>query len=255
MMLGLLAWYRTEPDSALGEKIRAFAEGLMLMQEGDVRQFPYGLHRSWGKEWHMYGNTQTQALASAGALLGDSAMIVSAEREALGFYTRLLIQGFLKWMDLADPEGRKEYEQIAYGIRPMAVGLLRTYEATGRREYAVMAGLAAGWLWGNNPLGQQMYDPETGRCFDGISGPGDLNRNSGAESTIEALLTLTEIRNYPEASHYLHYRRVSHGAVGDTLHALYRDSDGEELVVLLDRSEGIVEVLEGKEQEAFQRGG
>jgi hypothetical protein len=255
MMLGLLAWYRTEPDSALGEKIRAFAEGLMLMQEGDVRQFPYGLHRSWGKEWHMYGNTQTQALASAGALLGDSAMIVSAEREALGFYTRLLIQGFLKWMDLADPEGRKEYEQIAYGIRPMAVGLLRTYEATGRREYAVMAGLAAGWLLGNNPLGQQMYDPETGRCFDGISGPEELNRNSGAESTIEALLTLTEIRNYPEASHYLHYRRVSHGAVGDTLHALYRDSDGEELVVLLDRSEGIVEVLEGKEQEAFQRGG
>ena len=35
-----------------------------------------------------------------------------------------------------------------------------------------------------------MYDPATGRCYDGINSPVDINRNSGAESTIEALLAL-----------------------------------------------------------------
>jgi hypothetical protein len=254
MMLGLIAWYRADPDSALGERILALAEGLMLMQDGDMNRFPYGLHRSWGKEWHMYGNTQTEALALAGSVMSNAEMVASAEREVRGFYTRLLIQGFLKWMDLADPEGRKEYEQIAYGIRPMAVGLLRTYEATGRREYAAMAGLAGAWLMGNNPLGQKMYDPQTGRCFDGISAPGDLNRNSGAESTIEALLTLVELEHHPEALRYLRYRRVSHAVSGDTLHALYRNDRGVPLTILLDRSEGSVRVLEGAEHEAFQQG-
>jgi len=254
MMLGLIAWYRAKPDSALGEMIRAFTEGLILMQEGDMKRFPYGLHRSWGKEWHMYGNGQTQALASAGVLLGDSMMIASAEREARGFYTRLLIQGFMKWMDLADPEGRKEYEQIAYGIRPMAVGLLRTYEATGRREYAVMAGLAAAWLMGNNSLGQRIYDPATGRCFDGISDPESLNRDSGAESTIEALLTLIEIERYPESSRYLRYRRIGHGPTGDTLHALYQDEAGVTLTLLLDQSDGTVQVLEGDDEREFHQG-
>ncbi|MCK5572365.1 MAG: hypothetical protein KAJ12_06370, partial [Bacteroidetes bacterium] len=190
-----------------------------------------------------------------GVLMGDSLMTASAEREARGFYTRLLIEGFMKWMDLTDPGGRREYEQIAYGIRPMAVGLIRTYEATGRREYAVMAGLAAAWLMGNNVLRQQMYDPATGRCYDGISDSVSLNRDSGAESTTEALLTLTEIERYPEAARYIRYTRVSHGATGDTLHALFQERDGSTLTLLLDQSDGTVRVLEGKEQREFHQGG
>ena len=33
-----------------------------------------------------------------------------------------------------------------------------------------------------------MYDHETGRCFDGINARNSINKNSGAESTIECLL-------------------------------------------------------------------
>jgi len=35
-----------------------------------------------------------------------------------------------------------------------------------------------------------MYDPKTGRCYDGIVSKNNVNKNSGAESTIEALPSL-----------------------------------------------------------------
>ena len=38
-----------------------------------------------------------------------------------------------------------------------------------------------------------MYNPSTGVCFDGITGLNEVNKNSGAESTLEMLLMLLEI--------------------------------------------------------------
>ncbi len=42
-----------------------------------------------------------------------------------------------------------------------------------------------------------MYDITTGRCYDGIIGKDSINYNSGAESTIEALLTLQMVEKVP----------------------------------------------------------
>jgi multiple sugar transport system substrate-binding protein len=55
-----------------------------------------------------------------------------------------------------------------------------------------------------------MYDAATGRTFDGIDGPSpdDVNRNSGAESTIEALLALQQVAANGDATEYLRYRPV-----------------------------------------------
>ena len=53
-----------------------------------------------------------------------------------------------------------------------------------------VAGIAAAWFFGNNPADEAMYDPATGRTYDGIEGDGRVNRNSGAESTIHGLLTM-----------------------------------------------------------------
>ena len=102
------------------------------------------------------------------------------------------------------------YPQIAYGIGPIVEGYLALAEATGERRYAVFAGLAASWLLGANPAGVSMYDEKTGRTFDGIDGPSavKVNRNSGAESTIEALLALQSVTSNPDAAEYLHYRPV-----------------------------------------------
>ena len=42
-----------------------------------------------------------------------------------------------------------------------------------------------------------MYNLKTGVCFDGIISKAEINKNSGAESTIEALLSLLEIEQNP----------------------------------------------------------
>ena len=59
------------------------------------------------------------------------------------------------------------------------------------------AGLAASWYFGNNMAGVQMYYPDTGLVYDGINGPVAfrVNQNSGAESTIEGLMSMIAIAN------------------------------------------------------------
>ena len=45
-----------------------------------------------------------------------------------------------------------------------------------------------------------MYDPTTGRTYDGVSGDGNVNLNSGAESTIHGLLAMIELDARPVAA-------------------------------------------------------
>ena len=253
LLLGLIEYCTSTGDNRIKEYIGKLADGLMAMQEGDLRTFPYGLHRSWQTMWHMWGNGQTQALAAAGKLLSNERMIQSAEREAEGFYSRLLIEGFMKEIDVADSGKRVEYEQISYAVRPMAVGLIRLYEATDDTRYLTMAGLAATWLLGNNIVKQPMYDSASGRCFDGIRDSATVNRNSGAESTIEALNTLVEVEHYPLARRTLDYRKISHGSAPGYLYALFRNSTGDELTLAIDLKKPELLLLEGKSSVDFQK--
>ena len=123
----------------------------------------------------------------------------------------------------------------------MTLGLLRLYEATKKEIYLKMAGLAASWLFGNNVLHQMMYDSATGRCFDGISEPTRLNRNSGAESTIEALYTLLEIQQYPLAIKYLTYRKTSNHATQEILSATFQNDAGDTIVLTMNLKRGTVQ--------------
>ncbi|MEX2190071.1 MAG: glycoside hydrolase family 9 protein [Bacteroidota bacterium] len=249
LLLGLIEFYRSTNDTLVADYIRKLADGLMMMQQGDEQTFPYGAHRSWQTLWHSWGNSQTHVLASAGSVLSDSVMIASAELEARGFYTRLLIGGMLKEWDFAEPHRKTEFEQIAYGFRPMTVGLLRLYDATHKELYLKMAGLAASWFFGNNVLGTAMYDTSTGRCYDGITDSTHLNRNSGAESTIEALYTLLEIEQYPEAMQYLNYRRSSTRLTDDEFVGIFRSSTGDELELVIHVKTGTVDVRDHRSGE------
>lgn len=252
LVLGLLEWHAATGSSRTRRLIDRLARGMVIMQDGDAQGFPYGLHRSWETMWHMWGNSETHVLAEAGRRFGIRHFIRSAEREATCWYSRLLMQGFLKEIDVASPASRPAFEQIAYGVRPMTLGLLHLYETTGKREYLVMAGLAASWLFGNNPPGVSMYDPHTGRCFDGIRDSTTVNRNSGAESTIEALLTLMELEQRPEALQYCHYRRLQQGRKGEQLFAMFQNEEGKDLTLILDTASSKVQVLEGAEAARFR---
>lgn len=200
LLLGLVALQDAAPTEAGALRVRRFAEGLAGLRFGDLATFPYGGHASWTGGWHGWGNSQTMALAEAARLgMAGPEALGSAEAEAVTLYARLLVEGWLHNLDYATEEPQR-FEQIAYDVRPAAVGLVRLFEATGNDRYAVMAGLAASWFHGLNPAGVVMADPETGRGYDGILAPDRINPNAGAESTIEAQFTLLEVGAHPEAA-------------------------------------------------------
>lgn len=251
LLLGLVALQEAYPEAELRTFIDRFAEGIARMQYGSMNTFPYGAHASTIDAWHAWSNSQTQALARAGRL-------ESAVREAEHFYPHLLVEGWRHEMKLDDPADVRVFEQIAYDVRTVAVGLVRLFEATGDARYAVMAGLAASWFTGNNVAGAVMYAPEHGYGYDGINGPDQVNYNAGAESTVEANFTILEVERHPEARRWLHARGAAPVHIErDGKQYAYRlftaGADGGErrLALVMNLTDERLELLEGDRLDAF----
>ncbi|MEP6857592.1 MAG: extracellular solute-binding protein [Gemmatimonadales bacterium] len=213
-LLGLLALQRAEPSPRIAALAERTAGLLVPLSMGSTRTAPWGARvDSPGETWHAWGSRSTVALAEASVVLGRPDLAVAAQREADGLWGRFLLAGQVPsaiTSRTADAGAPQWFPQIAYGVGPIVEGYLALADATGKPEYAVMAGLAASWFVGANPARVNMYDEATGRTFDGIDGPSPLrlNRNAGAESTIEGLLALQRVAGNPEASQYIHYRAV-----------------------------------------------
>lgn len=209
-LLGLLALQRAEPSAARAALAARTAELLVPLSAGSAAAAPWGarLDRP-DAAWHAWGCRSTAALATAAVVLDRPDFLVAARQEADALWARFLLAG--QFASEVAPDGTARwFPQIAYGISPIVEGYLAIAEATNDRRYAVLAGLAAAWLLGTNPAGVVMYAEQTGRTFDGIDGPSaeQVNRNSGAESTIESLLALQSLTRNPDAAEYLRYRLV-----------------------------------------------
>ena len=194
-------------DVATRDLLAKLSEGLAAYQAGDHRNYPFGWHPDSANSpfaWHAWGSTQVFALVRAGQQLERPEWVASARREADTFYARLLAGQMVgEWGVLP-----QEFPQIAYGVNSLVQGLVALHQATGDDTYGKLAGLAAGWFYGNNAAGFPMYDPPTGRGYDGLQGPSSfrVNLNAGAESTIEALMALQTVTADPVASRYLLYQ-------------------------------------------------
>ncbi|HPE57641.1 MAG: hypothetical protein PHU97_02615 [Bacteroidales bacterium] len=150
---------------------------------------------SWKNTWHAWGNAQSYALLCAGEVTGRGDFNEAAIEEITNFYPYILDAGLTgfsakKENGILSTFDQRYYPQIAYALRPMVFAAVKAWEITGESRFAEIAADAGSWYLGNNPAGKAMYDTLTGRCFDGIDGPASVNYNSGAESTIEALLAL-----------------------------------------------------------------
>jgi hypothetical protein len=205
-LLALTSYYRATPNSDTQALIEQIADGIAAYRLGDSATYPFGMlpvTTNAPGYWHAWGSHQIHALAEAGAALNRQDWIESAAASANTFLMRQLVFETINEMGIL-PRHRG---QIAYGANMMVQGYMALYRATGDENYARYAGLAASWFLGNNIAGVPMYDPETGRCFDGIDGrvAWRVNRNAGAESTIEALMALLAVNNDPTASRYVHY--------------------------------------------------
>ncbi len=83
------------------------------------------------------------------------------------------------------PDEPSRWTGTAYHVSSLVAGLAELYLATGEPQYGDWALHVADWLLGDNPAAESMYHPTYGGCYDGIL-DGVINRNMGAESTIEA---------------------------------------------------------------------
>ena len=209
-LLGVLALQKIAHSAANTSLGQRTADLIAAHSAGTMRTAPWGAHvDAPGAAWHAWGSRSTEALATAQSTLGRLEYGASARKEADGLWGRFLLAGQIP-SSVASDGTATWYPEIAYGIGSIVDGYLALAEISSDPRYAVFAGLTAGWFLGANSERLSMYDERTGRTFDGIDGPIPLkvNRNAGAESTVEALLALQRVTSNPIAAEYLHYRPV-----------------------------------------------
>lgn len=217
-LLGLLAFQRTAPSAeraaianraalalacapAAKEGECQDAAGVDARPKHDDRKVPWGarVDEESPPSWHAWGDRTVEALARAAVVLGKPEYARFARTQADAQWTRELLAQ-TRPANISAKGEVGEFPQIAYGMAPVIGGLVALAEATGDRRYASMAGLHATWFLGANPGKIPLHDETSGRTFDGIDGPEKVNRNAGAESTVEGLLALQLVAGDPDAT-------------------------------------------------------
>ncbi len=85
------------------------------------------------------------------------------------------------------------FDQQAIEAYAMVSSSIEAFAISKDPFWSEQAHLAFDWFLGRNDLGQAIYDPSTGGCFDGLM-ENQVNENQGAESTLAFLLSLVEMR-------------------------------------------------------------
>lgn len=206
-LLGLAAYQQVRPNETTAALITQIADGISEYRLGDHSTYPFGMHPARANApgfWHDWGAHMTHALVVAGMTMNRQDWIDSVAADANSFLLRHL--AFERFRHIGVVPYR--LEQIAYGTNQLVLTYMALYEATGDERYARYGGLATSWYFGNNMAGVQMYDPASGRVLDGINGPTAfrVNRNSGAESTIEGLMSMIAVADVPEALEYAYVK-------------------------------------------------
>lgn len=205
LVIILSDYYKNSCDKEIRDYLESLVHGITMMQIKDPECEFNGAFLSWQNIWHAWGNSQAYALLKAYKVLIDEKIKTSALLELNNFYERLIESDFLNYFKVKKHNDKIEivesnkYSQIAYNIRPMVYALLEAYSITLDSSYATKAGQAAQWFVGRNPARVVMYNPHNGIFYDGIESENLINKNSGAESTIEGLLSLLKISLNPIA--------------------------------------------------------
>lgn len=201
IMMSLTNYYQINKSSVVYDLLLRLGNSLIAAQYGNKDKFPHYAFLSWKNIWHAWGNTQAYALLYTGRIIQNNQFINAGLNEVDHFYPYCLERDFICEFkiimnnDSITESDFQSFPQIAYGITPMIFASLEAYIITGDESYANLAGDIATWFFGNNSADQLMYDHATGKGFDGIDSASKINYNSGAESTIEALLSIQAIES------------------------------------------------------------
>lgn len=198
-LLGLAAFVEATGDAGVRTTLDQLARGVAAMSAGSAWSWPFGAvlpSALTPGAWHAWGGLAPAGLAWAYRAGGSVEAIEAALADAASFTPYLLVAG---GPDNGGPLAGAGV-QIAYGAQSRIESLLSVAACADRPELAALAGVAATWFFGNNPAGAPMYDPATGRTFDGIDHPGLINPDSGAESTIHGLLAMLALDANPHVA-------------------------------------------------------
>lgn len=199
-VLGLSAYVEAGGSEAARSGLEKLAEGIAGLSDGTARSWPFGAVYPWALSrslWHAWGSQMPAGLARASQALDTTRYLGPALKDSAVFAPWMLTSG---GPDNGRLPTRLDQSQIAYGADSRVQSLLATAEATGKAGLRRLAGMQAAWFFGANAAGVQAYDPATGRTIDGISGSGEVNTNSGAESTIHGLLTMLALDANPDVA-------------------------------------------------------
>ena len=195
--LGLAAYVTAVPeDDSARTALTQLTEGVAGMSSGSGSQWPFGAIMPWNKSqtlWHAWGGLAPAAVATASTVLDRPDLLGAAVKDAAQFTPQLLAAG---GPDNAWSPTPGE-AQIAYGVDSRVQGLVATAQAANVPGLLDLAAVTAGWFFGANPNGAPAYDQATGTAIDGIETDGRINPNSGAESTIHALMTMLTLDANP----------------------------------------------------------
>ncbi|MFI5709666.1 hypothetical protein [Kribbella sp. NPDC051620] len=196
-VLGLAAYVHAGGSARARRALERFSEAVAAMAAGDSQTWPFRALLPWGEsisDWHAWGAQMPSALAAASSVLRKQRLLDPALDDAAGFTPLLMTAGGPDNGWLPAPIDRT---QIAYGVDARLQALLGVASAANRPGLLQVAAFVAAWYFGANRAGTAMYDPATGRTYDGISTEGVVNRNSGAESTIHGLLSMLALDAHP----------------------------------------------------------
>ncbi len=199
-LIGLSAYVEAGGTGTARTALREFARGVAAMGAGDARHWPYGALLPWAlsrSDWHAWAAQMPTGLADAARALKDPALLAPAVSDAAVFTPHLLTS---TGPDNSLAPAPVDPSQIAYGADSRVQALLSVAAAAHSAGIRQLAGIAAGWFFGQNPAGARMYDPATGVTFDGVNADGTVNHNSGAESTIHGLLTMEALDAAPDVA-------------------------------------------------------
>jgi uncharacterized protein YyaL (SSP411 family) len=152
----------------------------------------------WFEEIVSYDNARLpHALIASGRDSGDARALeiglraldwlVDVQRAPQGHFRAIGCHGFY----------RKGHEPARFDQQPIeayatVAACLEAYRATQDPRWMNEARSSFEWFLGRNDLGEELYDPGTGGCCDGLQ-EDHINRNQGAESTLAFLLSLAEM--------------------------------------------------------------
>jgi len=199
LLVALILNYKRKHNPEVLKLIQHLADGILQMQIKDG--IAKGAFLSWENQWHAYGNLQSFAMLKAGALLKETKYTKAALLEINHFYHYLWDNKMFSSIEFKKNNDNtlivksNVFSQIAYGIRPIIYANVEAYKQTGETKYKKNALKWLTWFNDKNIASTKMYNQTNGRCFDGILSKTKINKNSGAESTIEALLSIVAVNS------------------------------------------------------------